>query len=265
MPNGFSFLAKDYDRSAIVQRSMGFRLLSLVDISPTDDILDVGCGTGFFSRLLASKTKGKVLACDMSESMIQFAREQEETYPNLQFLHCPIESFDAPNSVDFIFANSSLEWLEHPDPAMLCCYQALRPRGIMAIQTLAFRCKNFVEATRAICQQKDAEEIMSHFNSPWFHFSTLDNYKAWLTDIGFKIVMAKVERIEIPVTVSEAFAIFKSFEVPGFLNPGRYQTELPAGYLPKMEAVIESALSQQANAEGMIMLEFDPVFLLVQR
>ena len=46
--------------------------------------LDVGCGTGSFSRLLA-KRAGRVVALDLSPRMIDVARERSRQYPNIQF------------------------------------------------------------------------------------------------------------------------------------------------------------------------------------
>jgi ubiquinone/menaquinone biosynthesis C-methylase UbiE len=47
--------------------------------------LDVGCGTGSFSRLLA-KRAGRVVAVDFAPRMIEVARERSKRYPNLQFV-----------------------------------------------------------------------------------------------------------------------------------------------------------------------------------
>ena len=46
--------------------------------------LDVGCGTGSFSRLLAERA-GRVVALDLSPGMIEVARERSKQYPNIQF------------------------------------------------------------------------------------------------------------------------------------------------------------------------------------
>ena len=46
--------------------------------------LDVGCGTGSFSRLLAERS-GRVVALDLSPRMIEIAKERSKQYPNIQF------------------------------------------------------------------------------------------------------------------------------------------------------------------------------------
>jgi len=67
--------------------------------------LDIGCGPGAFSRLLASRSD-RVLALDLSPQMIRIARERSERYPNIDFQvadamtwEFPIEQFDCVASI----------------------------------------------------------------------------------------------------------------------------------------------------------------------
>lgn len=46
--------------------------------------LDLGCGTGAFSRRLAERA-GRVVAVDLSPRMIEAAKERSKGYPNLRF------------------------------------------------------------------------------------------------------------------------------------------------------------------------------------
>lgn len=63
-------------------------------------ILEIGCGTGGFSRLLAGRAE-KVLAIDLSPQMIRLAGERSKLYPNIDFVaadvlthHLADEQFD---------------------------------------------------------------------------------------------------------------------------------------------------------------------------
>ena len=47
-----------------------------MQIEPTDNILDVGCGAGWLSRILAQRVpQGRVVGMDISDEMIRHARE----------------------------------------------------------------------------------------------------------------------------------------------------------------------------------------------
>src|SRR5690349_1033039 len=58
----------------------------LKQISPSGelDALEIGCGTGSFTRLLAQRFR-RVVALDLSPRMIEIAREQSQHYPNIDF------------------------------------------------------------------------------------------------------------------------------------------------------------------------------------
>ena len=43
-----------------------------------ENIIDLGCGDGFYTRILNQKTTGKVFGVDISNSMIESARSLED-------------------------------------------------------------------------------------------------------------------------------------------------------------------------------------------
>jgi SAM-dependent methyltransferase len=69
------------------------------------EVLEVGCGTGGFARLLARRAE-RVLALDLSPEMIRVARERPALAPNIEFevadvtgRQLPPERFDAVASL----------------------------------------------------------------------------------------------------------------------------------------------------------------------
>ncbi len=68
-------------------------------------ILEIGCGTGEFSRLLAQRFD-KVIAIDLSPNMIQVAKQHSQHFDNINFQvadilqwQFPLEKFDAIASI----------------------------------------------------------------------------------------------------------------------------------------------------------------------
>lgn len=51
--------------------------------------LEIGCGTGEFSRLLAQRS-GRVLAIDLSPQMIRLAAERSQAYRNIEFVSADV-------------------------------------------------------------------------------------------------------------------------------------------------------------------------------
>lgn len=48
-------------------------------------ILEIGCGTGEFSRMLSERSE-KILAIDLSPQMIRLAKNRSKLYPNIDFV-----------------------------------------------------------------------------------------------------------------------------------------------------------------------------------
>ena len=72
----FSRAADSYDSVAALQRAVGHELLSrLPQGFEPQRWLDLGCGTGYFSRALAERfPAGDGLAVDIAEGMLRHAR-----------------------------------------------------------------------------------------------------------------------------------------------------------------------------------------------
>jgi ubiquinone/menaquinone biosynthesis C-methylase UbiE len=57
-----------------------------MNVSPDARVLDIGCGSGWATRLLAEyAAAGRVTGIDISDEMIQLAREQSQSHPNVDF------------------------------------------------------------------------------------------------------------------------------------------------------------------------------------
>ena len=91
--------------------------LELMNIAPTANILDVGCGAGWLCRILAKQVpEGRVVGMDISDEMIHRARESSVALENLAFIVGGVD--EIPWESNFfsraISVESSYYW---PDPA----------------------------------------------------------------------------------------------------------------------------------------------------
>jgi SAM-dependent methyltransferase len=92
-------------------------------------VLEIGCGTGEFSRLLAPRAE-KVLAIDLSPQMIRHARERSQLYPNIDFVVGDALSYPfAEHQFDCI---ATLTTLHHLPSEMILrkIRTALKPGGV---------------------------------------------------------------------------------------------------------------------------------------
>ncbi|ACS86222.1 Methyltransferase type 11 [Musicola paradisiaca Ech703] len=129
----FGRAAVGYDRFADVQRASGERLMTLVGMRDGDDVLDAGCGTGYFGRCWQSLGK-RVTALDLSAEMLaQAARRQSAT----RYVLADIECLPLPSCcMDISFSNMALQWCDDFAGALAELYRVTRPGGVIAFCTL---------------------------------------------------------------------------------------------------------------------------------
>src|SRR5260370_35806817 len=93
------------------------RVLEKVGLSPTDNVLDVGCGAGWLPRRLAKLVpEGRVVGMDISEEMIRHARRSTVDFDNLLFVAGEVAQIPwQPHFFAHVISvESSYYW---PDPA----------------------------------------------------------------------------------------------------------------------------------------------------
>lgn len=97
--------------------------------------LDIGCGTGSFSRLLADRSD-QVVALDLSPQMIRIARERSKCYSNIQFQVADATAWEFPlGQFDCVASIATLHHL--PIEEMLLKMKgALRPGGTLIVLDL---------------------------------------------------------------------------------------------------------------------------------
>jgi ubiquinone/menaquinone biosynthesis C-methylase UbiE len=97
--------------------------------------LDVGCGTGAFSRLLATRSD-RVLGLDLSPGMIDVARQRSRKHSNVSFEVADVLKMDFPSQeFDCIASINTLHHLP-TEEVLLMIRKALRVNGKLIIHDL---------------------------------------------------------------------------------------------------------------------------------
>ena len=109
--------------------------LRYLPVSPLDRVIDVGCGSGSMSRLIArTYPQADVIGVDIREEYLGFARSRAyaQDIPNLKF--CSADVFALPfadASFDVVWTKYLLQWLKEPKRALGEFKRVTRPGGIV--------------------------------------------------------------------------------------------------------------------------------------
>lgn len=140
MANSRAPFQADFDRIALLpepawDHNGHYHSFLLRQLRPGTRALDVGCGTGAFSRRLAERFES-VLGLDLSPQMIRVARERSHACPNLEFRVADVLAEALPGAdFDAIASIATLHHLPLPEilPRLAC---ALKPGGVLAVLDL---------------------------------------------------------------------------------------------------------------------------------
>lgn len=98
-------------------------------------VIDIACGSGYGSRILAASNAKEVTGVDISEEAVEFARKHYQ-HPALRFFHGDSERklFD-DGSFDIITSFETIEHLNSPEAFLENAIQLLRADGTLIIST----------------------------------------------------------------------------------------------------------------------------------
>lgn len=137
------------------------KIISAAVIADTDDVLDVGCGTGVLTREVV-KCARSTTGLDLSESMLSVARQV-----------CPTVSFQQGNVAELPFGDSSFDavvsafmlmFVPDPKQAIAQMQRVLRPGGRIVAAIWQGLDNNpvydaLVESTREVVDNKSADSM----------------------------------------------------------------------------------------------------------
>ena len=107
-------------------------LLARVPLAQAQRVVDVGCGPGNSTELLAARYPGAdILGLDNSPAMLEEARRR---LPGLRFEAADAATWLPESETDLVFANATYQWVPDHFTQLPQVLAALRPGAVLAVQ-----------------------------------------------------------------------------------------------------------------------------------
>lgn len=176
------------------------RQLELVGLRPGMRCIDVGCGTGAVSRLMASIAGPQlVLGLDASGRRIEEARSYAASRRiEVDFVEGDAERIDAPDGgFDFCWSRFLYEYLPRPRAVLREMVRVTRPGGIVAVGDLDAQLEHF----HGLVPQAEGylREILSELDRSGFDRRVGRRLYGWFLESG-------LHDIEVHVMPHQVFA-----------------------------------------------------------
>jgi ubiquinone/menaquinone biosynthesis C-methylase UbiE len=182
-------------------RPVGEQAIAGMRVPPDARVLDVGCGSGWASRLLAGiAVDGHVMGIDISDEMIDLARETSRSFGNVQFRVASAEALPfADDEFTHAFSMESLYYYRDIPLALKEIHRVLRPGGL------------FVTVLDLYKENKPSHQWVDQLNVP-VQLLSVSDYRSLFSAAGFSNI--RDQRLFDPTPIPEDYtgSSFKSRE-----------------------------------------------------
>ncbi|MFI1235172.1 class I SAM-dependent methyltransferase [Nocardia salmonicida] len=215
-----------------LQRAMATDAVESVSLAGAEHVLDVGCGDGYVTRLIASRVPaGSVLGIDPSPRMIEAARTADDQLTNIDFGVGDVTTMTFPRDFDLVVSFNALHWVLDQETAYRHIAAALEPSGRLLVQYVCGGSRPSIEdVAMAVTGDERWSTAFAGFARPFVHidpgtlpsiaasadlevtahsvtdrewdFGSREAFAQWCT-VGFADWTARIPAADIPAFIDE--------------------------------------------------------------
>ena len=182
-------------------RPVGEQAIQLMNIPTNGRVLDIGCGNGWATRLMAQQaSEGRVVGIDISDAMIELARESSAEFSDVEFREASAEKLPfAEEEFTHAFSMESLYYYANIPKALGEIFRVLRTGGL------------FVAVVDLYWESEATHQWIDDLKVP-VELLSVDDYRSLFVDAGF--VNIRDQRLFDPRPVPDDYTggSFKSRE-----------------------------------------------------
>ncbi len=215
-----------YRRNASFVPELGRDLLEWLAPMPGERILDLGCGDGTLTVLLAQVCA--VVGVDRSAEQVEAARRR-----GLEALVADGAHVAFDNEFDAVFSNAALHWMRDADAVIAGVWRGLKPGGrIVAEMGGAGNVAAVIAALERVFQHRGIDPRPAN---PWY-FPSPEEYRAKLARHGFTVT--RMELLPRPTLLPGPLGDWLDTFAESYL------ALVPGEARPALKAEVEDALRE---------------------
>jgi malonyl-CoA O-methyltransferase len=249
--------AASYDRHAEVQRLMARDLLERVQdvAAAARRILEVGCGTGYFTELLhRAYPDAELVALDLDESLIAQARTRLGPESGVHWLVADGEALDR-GKFDLLVSNATFQWFTRAGETLQAYGRILSPGGCLAFATLGPG--TFRELAVSLSLAATAQGWVRKPEIPAQRFLALADWKKLLGLAGFTLIDSGQQSMEAHFPSAPEF--FQALKAMGATNPR------PLAFSPRLLQALIRAYDSRFRQNGSVPATYEILWALARK
>jgi trans-aconitate 2-methyltransferase len=132
MPSTRQWDGQSYDRISAPMEALGREVLQRLALRGDEIVLDAGCGSGRITQALIERLpRGRVIAVDASQSMVDAARER---LGDADVRLADLLALELAEPVDAVISTATFHWIADHERLFGRLHAALRPGGQLVAQ-----------------------------------------------------------------------------------------------------------------------------------
>ncbi len=147
------------------------RVAEQCGIKPTDTVLEIGCGSGLFTRSLAVRC-AKLIALDLEPRYIAQTKAKLVDLSHIEYVVGDARDFELESVADVIVMISVLAEIPEPLRALEACKRALKPGGRIVIGEELFEPEYVTSGRIDSWARAVGLEVVGRKGNPWAYLTT---------------------------------------------------------------------------------------------
>ncbi len=234
-------------------------LLGRVMIEAPARIMDLGCGPGNSTEVLAVRYPGaELLGIDISAAMLAEARQR---VPGARFESQNIATWAPVGAVDLVYANASLQWVPGHEALIPKLFEAVAPGGALAFQMP----DNLDEPSHVLMRETAADgpwaEIIGDAAAVRTKILSASGYYDLLAGQAQTVDVWRTEYYHVMDSAEAIVTWLRATGLRPFIDPLPEESRM--AFLKAYTTKIAAAYP--AHADGKLLLAFPRMFVVARR